>query len=249
VATAGTGTTVRMFLQAPDVVVNRSYAAILVGSGDREKPLADSGLDRFYMFKDKETATTVTAGDGTALATWPLAGDATAFNNMVDIANVAPAEAKAGLSDPGNNGWFRALAPGEKVVNAALTAAGLVYFSTRTPSPPSLTCGSNLGVARTYGLRFQDGAAGRDLNGDGVRDERDVAVTLTGGGLPPSAVAGLVNVLDSATGRTVVLPYVIGAGGTAGGQPGSASQNAPAKIEVKLSKKRRKTYWFINANP
>jgi type IV pilus assembly protein PilY1 len=97
-------------------------------------------------------------------------------------------------------------------------------------------------------LLFNNGTAGRDLNGDGKLDTDDVAVTLSGGGLPPSPVAGLVSVLDAATNKTVVVPFVIGAGGVAGAASGLPSQSAPARINLNLSKARKKTYWYLKSN-
>jgi type IV pilus assembly protein PilY1 len=76
-----------------------------------------------------------------------------------------------------------------------------------------------------------------------------VAVTLSGGGLPPSPVAGLVNVLDTATNTNVVVPFVIGAGGTTGTAAGLPSQSAPARINLNLSKARKKTYWYFKSDP
>ncbi|MFS8085173.1 MAG: hypothetical protein ACMG6H_06050, partial [Acidobacteriota bacterium] len=149
------------------------------------------------------------------------------------------------LSAENNNGWFHTLATGEKVVNGALTAAGITYFGTNRPASTSGgTCPARLGVAKAYGLLFNTGTAGRDLNGDGLLDASDAAVTLAGGGLPPSPIAGWVNVVDAATNANMTVPFVIGAGGNSGGAIGLPSQSAPAKISVKLSKARQKTYWY-----
>jgi len=38
-------------------------------------------------------------------------------------------------------------------------------------------------------------------------------VPITGGGLPPSPVSGMVTVQDPATGQDITLPFVIGASG------------------------------------
>ncbi|MEP7085361.1 MAG: hypothetical protein ABI854_11525, partial [Betaproteobacteria bacterium] len=73
---------------------------------------------------------------------------------------------------------------------------------------------------------------------------RDAAVTLAGGGLPPSPSAGLVSVVDAATGTSVLVPFLIGAGGVTGGAAGITSQNAPATVKLRLSKARKKTYWY-----
>jgi type IV pilus assembly protein PilY1 len=235
-------TSPRKFLYKPDVVVTKQFAAVLVGSGDREKPLKETGVDRFYMFKDK-----ITGMDATGMVS--IAGDVTTSGNMADSKTLSAAELAATLASPSNNGWFYTMAAGEKIVNAALTAGAVVYFSTNTPSPPTVgSCLANLGVAKAYGLLFSDGMPGRDLNGDGVFDASDAAVTLTGGGLPPSPIAGLVNVLDSATGSEVTVPFIIGSGGAAGGVAGVTSQSAPAKIVVNMQKTRKKKYWYMKSD-
>ncbi|MEP6702732.1 MAG: PilC/PilY family type IV pilus protein, partial [Betaproteobacteria bacterium] len=249
VAQAGTDLNPRKFLQAADAVVTKRYTAILVGSGDREKPLKATGADRFYMFKDKVVGPV--AADGTGLsAGWPIDADSTALDNMVDVLNTDADQAGRSLAAPGNNGWFYALEPGEKVVNAALTAAGIVYFGTNQPATATPgTCSARLGTARAYGLRFNTGTPGRDLDNNGVIERRDAALVLAGGGMPPSPTAGLVTLRDSATGRDVTVPFVIGAGGAAGSAAGLPSQNAPARIAQKLPKSIRKTYWYQRPVP
>ena len=238
----------RKFLFAPEVVLTRNHAAVLIGSGDREKPLKAAGTDRFYMFKDKETGATVASGGYSN--NWPIAGDATGGGDMADAVNLTPGQLRDVLTADNNNGWFYTLDTGEKVVNAPLTAAGIVYFGTNRPTLSSAgSCRANLGIAKAYGLSFNTGTAGRDLNGDGILDANDVAVTLRGGGLPPSPVAGFVNVSDAATNATVVVPFIIGAGGTTGAAAGLPSQSAPARISLNLSKARKKTYWNFKSDP
>ncbi|MBK7470565.1 MAG: hypothetical protein IPI73_08000 [Betaproteobacteria bacterium] len=82
-----------------------------------------------------------------------------------------------------------------------------------------------------------------------MRDASDAAVTLAGGGLPPSPVAGVVGVVDAATGQSAFVPFVIGAGGTTGGTAGLPAQGAPAIIDLQLSKARKKTYWNFRSAP
>ncbi len=49
------------FLYRADVVATADYDAVLVGSGDREDPLATASNNRFYMFKDFKTGKNATA--------------------------------------------------------------------------------------------------------------------------------------------------------------------------------------------
>lgn len=254
----------RKFLYPPSVVQTRSFAAVMMGSGDREKPLKTGNRDRFYMFKDPVTckdASSNVAPCSAALV--PISGD----NNLADARNLSAADLSSALASGTNRGWYFPLDADEKVVNAPLTLAGIAYFSTNTPPSSQLvqvsTCTGNLGVAKAYGLNFTTGTAGRDLDNNGVYDPADVAVTLTGGGLPPSPVGGLVTVTDSATGAPAIVPFCIGCGGGSpiddrgpGGTPCTgASCGTPcptglvrsgigaSKVCVLIKRNRSKTYW------
>jgi type IV pilus assembly protein PilY1 len=134
-------------------------------------------------------------------------------------------------------GWYLSMANGEKIVNAPLSIAGIVYFSTNKPTPPAAgVCSPNLGEARAYAVDFLTGGAGTDRNGDGTKDSTDISIKLTGGGLPPSPVGGVVQLDD---GRLV--DFVIGSG--AGGSP-----LAPEKPQRTIPKVRRKLYWNTNTD-
>lgn len=123
----------RKFFFAPDVAVLKSYTAVLIGSGDREKPLDDSTADAFYTVFDRR-ALGVAATSG---------------------ATFTPASlGEIGSSESTTNGCWLALSPnGEKVVNGAATTAGVTYFNTNQPdAAEALSCKPNLGTARLYEL-------------------------------------------------------------------------------------------------
>jgi type IV pilus assembly protein PilY1 len=121
----------RKFFYAPDVVQTKGFTAILVGTGDREKPLATVSADRFYTLFDYATA------KGPSSAAPVTNADLTAND---------------GSFVPGNAGCYVALdTRGEKVVTGAVSTGGYTYFSTNRPTPPGPnSCNSNLGVATTY---------------------------------------------------------------------------------------------------
>jgi type IV pilus assembly protein PilY1 len=132
-ATLGEGSR-RKFFFAPDVVLTKSYAVILVGSGDREKPLAEATQDYFYTVIDSQQGKGV--GDGFVTIT---------------PSELAPQSGYA--SSPDAKGCYVQLEPGEKVVNAPLTIGGVTYFGTNRPTPADPTsCSANLGEARSYRL-------------------------------------------------------------------------------------------------
>jgi type IV pilus assembly protein PilY1 len=219
---SGIPTAPRKFFFRPDVLLSKGYALVLMGTGDREKPLATISADRFYMLKDLFTGK-----------------DATGM--------VALTDADLVLSAPQLNaakGWYLALsAAGEKVVNAPLTIGGVTYFATNKPTPTaSGSCATSLGEARAYALDFMTGTAGIDRNGDGVTDAADAWVKLAGGGLPPSPVGGVVQLDDGQ-----MLNFVIGGGGGGGGS-GQASALAPEKPTIMINPNRKKIFWNIKSD-
>ncbi len=202
----------RKFFFRPDVIVSKNFALVLVGSGDREKPLDTTSADNFYMLKD-----TFTGKDATGM-----------------VAIVASDLVTAGTPVNAAKGWYLALAAGEKVINAPLSIAGTTFFSTNQPSAAAGSvgvCSVNLGVARAYAVNFLTGTAALDRNNDGTKNASDLAVVLTGGGLPPSPVGGVVE-LDN--GKKV--DFIIGSG--AGGSP--ITPTIPPRSVPSV---RKKVYW------
>jgi type IV pilus assembly protein PilY1 len=197
----------RKFFYPPDVVLGSTFHAVLIGSGDREKPLAGSTSDRFFMIKDAKLGldgtgqTTIVTSD---LATIP--GDSTT-----------------------TKGWYYSFnVNGEKAVNAPLTIGGVVYFATNRPvSAP--VCKAVLGEARSYAISFLDGSGKRAPGGAGTGDDAYSEV-LTGGGLPPSPVAGLVDI------NGTVVPVCLGCGDRRSAFEAGSPPIDPGPV-------RRKVYW------
>lgn len=233
----------RKFLHAPEVVVGTNYNAVLVGSGNRERPLLTNEATKvdngFFMVKDDRTA-------GQAL----IKVDA-----LLEVNPDVPLDAdqQAELAAPTNKGWFIKFGTGvcvppnltqnchdkEQVVTSAVVVAGVVYFSTHMPVEKTLCGAGNLGLARGYAVNFMDVSA---ANGDSLYS------TFSGGGLPPSPVAGVVSVaLTGADGAPVTnpdgtpatanVPFVIGGGGISGIDP--------SLVEVNPSGVRGRVYWYI----
>ncbi|HWH41826.1 MAG TPA: PilC/PilY family type IV pilus protein [Usitatibacter sp.] len=172
------------FMFRPDVIATKAFDTVLIGTGDREKPLNATNQDYFFMLKDTATGT-----DGSALV--PLG-----------FADLTP----AGTSTDPPKGFVLTFRSGEKAVNAPLTIGGITFFATNRPVPPaSGTCTISLGEARGYAVDFLGGGAGIDLNGDGLKNTSDVSAVLPGGGLPPSPVGGTL-LLDDGT----ATPFCVG---------------------------------------
>ena len=151
VADLGGGTaTGRKFFYPPDVVVTKSFSALLVGSGDREKPLRADTQDHFFQLFDRRL------DKGAPAVAVPITwSDLTATTGTPSVDGA---------------GCYMALATGEKVVNAAVTIGGQTYFGTNRPAPSSgLSCSANLGVAKSYAMPlFCTTAAGSVLAGGGL---------------------------------------------------------------------------------
>jgi type IV pilus assembly protein PilY1 len=180
----------RKFFFRPDVVISSSYDLVLVGSGDREKPLVNDSTDRFYMLKDDKTGK---SGAGLTMLT----------EGMLVAGGTDSSSAK---------GWYLDMRKGEKVINAPLSIGGVTFFSTNRPTPDPESCQPNLGEARAYAVDFLTGGAGTDRNGDGSKGTEDISTVLKSGGLPPSPVGGVVQLDDGK-----LVDFVIGSG--AGGSP------------------------------
>lgn len=211
----------RKLLFSPDVVFGDSFDAIIVGTGDREHPLATSTAtngvaNRIYMIKDTHIGTT---GDNLGYVdtcTMTVASNCSSFFDATG----------GGAVPAGANGWSVNLAAGEKVVNGPLVTAGHVIFGTNKPDTSNTTCNANLGVAQRYDVNYLTGlgaGAFKDSSGNVVLSE--VAV---GGGFLPSPVSGVVEINGT--------PYLFTTDNPL--NPGGV-----IPITVNVTQKRFRTYW------
>lgn len=128
---AGSGT--RKFFYPPDVIVTASFTGLMMATGDREKPLATTSSDQFFLIKD------------------PLVGKGTP--STAPTAFLASDLGQIGTTENMDKGCYLALSTsGEKAVNAPATVGGITYFSTNKPKTSAATCSANLGDARTYSV-------------------------------------------------------------------------------------------------
>lgn len=199
----------RKFFYPPDVVLTRSFAAILIGSGDREKPLRTTSTDAFFTVYDKRLTKGAPSTSPTALTQSSLG--------------------ESGTSATFSDGCYIPMASGEKIVTSAVTVAGITYFSSNQPVTNTAACTANLGKARTYGAPL-------------FCQTPEVSV-LSGGGLPPSPVAGVVQVsytpANSSTAVSKFVPFVIG------GINVNLSAIEVMRPVIPLSPKRRLRYWYL----
>jgi type IV pilus assembly protein PilY1 len=207
------GTTPRKILYPPEVISTATYDAVFVTTGDREHPLYSTTAQSACTVSNRAylLKDTVITKDGSSLTTL----------TETDLFNATTTNWAGSLS-----GYYINFQACEKGVNAPLVTAGKVYFGTSKQEAPSASrCEETLGEATGYSLSPFTGAY--------THEEFD------GGGLPPSPVSGIVNIVD-ATGKTIQVPFCIGCGGEDDG-----SFLLPTKIKVNPSNKRSRNYWYI----
>lgn len=231
----------RKFLYAPDVVRVGSYNVVLIGSGNREKPLDTSAAaktkNRFYGFWDEYKVITAfdtiddrndcdTAGDTALDSSCELMNTTDPTKDYLPVfqsTSTRPRGWVIDLTDTTGTG------PNEQVVTTPATVGGLVNFSTFQAKNKN-KC-SSLGTARGYAACFLHGGATCDGPApEGTRRSEE----FVGGGLPPSPVTGTVLVDGK------IVPFIIGGKPDAGG--GSALEVKLPPIPIK--KDRTKVYRY-----
>jgi Tfp pilus tip-associated adhesin PilY1/Tfp pilus assembly protein PilV len=138
-------TSSQRFLNAPDVIESPdgNYDMIIIGSGNREKPV-DTSVQNYMVFYrdyDQTNSSTSTASlteNDLAAATTAVSGNTEVFDPDTDITS----------NSKFLKGWYLALEAGEKVVTSALTTNQVATFATNLPGQND-AC-TDLGEARIY---------------------------------------------------------------------------------------------------
>ncbi|MEP4487285.1 MAG: hypothetical protein ABJ013_16750 [Halioglobus sp.] len=212
----------RKFIFGPDVVriPKTDKLAILIGSGDREKPLADYGAAaavQNYFFSLTDQPTNATWFDDPSPAV--CGTDLVCLSTLTPVTSSGPVVADTPIAD---QGWRMAMRSGEQVVSGALVVSNTANFSTHIPvQPDAAACETDLGTATTYNVGYDDG-------------EGDL-IPITGGGLVPTPVAGKV-VLDDGS----IVPFCIGCGGE-----GSAIGGSKVTSGIDWTQPKSRVYWNI----
>ncbi|MEJ7929020.1 PilC/PilY family type IV pilus protein [Ramlibacter sp. AN1015] len=210
------GATPRKFFYPPEVVPRPDYAydAVFIGSGDRERPLYGSSS---YAVSDRMFMVKDTKGkDGVDLHTQNIE------TNLMAVGPTTPYNGS-------NRGFYVPLATGEKVVNAPTVVAGTVYFGTNIPAMPSSTMCSDLGTAMGYAIS----ASGTSI----------FSKPLDGGGFPPTAVAGVVNIDAPGDAPDYQVPFCLGC------VTRDNACNSPicaSRPPIPVPTNRTKRYWFVD---
>jgi len=160
------------FLNAPDVVESPdgSYDMVIIGSGDREKPVDTSVQNYMLFYRDYDQA-----GVSTATAALQLSDLAAADTLLGGTLEFDP-DQDIVANSKFIKGWYLTFESGEKVVTPALTANETTTFATNVPGINS-AC-SDLGEARIYKIN--------PFTVAGVADGGRNYLEIEGGGfLPP----------------------------------------------------------------
>lgn len=223
----------RKFMFMPDIVQKNGTYYLLLGSGDREKPLglnlpeADGGKP-FWPSAYETTNYFFMVMDNPASAEWLESEETNCTTAVICMDSLLG----IGASNPdptllaAKKGWYLELNEHEQVVTSGITVFGTTTFSTHTPfEPVAKQCIGTLGTARVYNVRFLNASA---------RVGEDRSAIISGGGLPPSPVAGQVTLDDGNT-----YPFIIG-----------ADANSPLESKLPESpstgtQPKSLTYWYI----
>jgi type IV pilus assembly protein PilY1 len=232
------GTTPRKFFFPPSVLsvlaggTTGSYDLISIGSGDREHPLKSTASGSAYNVVNRFYTIKDT---GTSLGT-PVT------NN---VKQTTLFDATSTQWDGTGDGFYITFGTGEKEVNAPTAVNGFIFFATNKPANQDATCIANLGIATAYAV--SPFLATVTTN------------TLAGGGLPPSAVSGviLITTTDPSTGTSTTSQekFCIGCGvggldantgsGTGGNQGGDCAAALGQCTPVStIPKNMKRTYWY-----
>jgi len=229
----------RKFINGPTVVPSPGFNAVLIGSGDREHPLVTNYAcgnysttagnyvtNQFYMLIDLPTGYPSPTVTTSALVDVTSGTTSTAtVSGTTTITNVT-----GGVTTTSTKGWKFNYGQCEQTVNEALTIAGSTYFGTNTPSSTTGTsCVANLGIARGYAVDYLTGNAAYS-NRSGV---------YVGGGMPPSPVAGVVDVDGTK------VPFCIGCNNP--DDPTSSALQG-GKVVINPTGSRYRPYWYMEGD-
>ncbi len=211
----------RKFMYIPDILSQSGTNYLLLGSGDREKPLstytsAYGTTNYFFTLQDKPADATWLSSEigncGSSLL---------CMNSLLGVALGVNPNATALAA---KKGWYLQLDAHEQVVTSSITIYGSAKFSTHKPYVPVVgACTTDLGTTQAYSIGYQGSGSTR--------------TTLPAVGLPPSPVAGMVTLDNGST-----VPFCIGCNNESPLQ--STQPSLPPGTAGTQPKSR--VYWYIH---
>jgi type IV pilus assembly protein PilY1 len=177
-----TDTARRKFMHPPDVVQEKNFVVVLIGSGDREDPLGTAPIDRFYSIHDDDPTS---AYDERDLV------DVTA-----DLLQTGTSAEKTAVANAlaSSKGYYVRLVEnpadttgiGEKILSAPITFRGIVLFTSFLPNTSLVICSTG-GTSRLYALDYLTGVA--LLNFDSANDAGGNVVLARADRFKPAGVS------------------------------------------------------------
>lgn len=189
----------RKIFYPPDVSFESGYEWVFLGTGDRENPKQETGTssfptqNRLYAIKDRNPSTPLTEADLV-----DVTSDILQKPNSTPEDIALQKQTLANLNQ--KKGWFITLEnKGEKALSNPIVFAGVVYYTTFTPSYPSENdiCFLGEGTARVYALQYKTGGAAfnfdleNDLQGCSIIYKSDRSIVI-GAGIPSQVVIAIV---------------------------------------------------------
>jgi len=227
-ATTASCTNNRKFMFEMDVIEDNGLFYLLLGSGDREKPLrgytgAYGVSNYFFMIKDTPADTTWLSSE-----TVTCGGAVICLDSLVAIDGSSTANPDPAALDV-KKGWFLSLNSHEQVVTSSITFFGIVSFSTHEPQAEvAAACSTALGTTRVYNISFKDASP------EPGKTQRSALLPPVG--LPPSPVGGKV-ILDD--GSEIV--FCIGCNEKSPLQ----AEEPPVPEGLKPTEPNARAYWYV----
>jgi type IV pilus assembly protein PilY1 len=202
----------RKIFYAPDVTFENNYEMLLFGTGDREHPKETTKVNRLYAIKDENPSSVLTENNLSDV-TEDLLQTGTATQKTLALNDLNSKE-----------GWFIKLDqnPGEKCLSNAIIFAGVVYYTTFTPTvgKEDDICFVGEGTGRLYAVDYKTGNAVFNLDGLGTigaltRSDRSeiigtaipsgVIITFIGGSAVGYTAAGIgVSPIELRSPKTII---------------------------------------------
>jgi type IV pilus assembly protein PilY1 len=137
-----------------------NYEMLLFGTGDREHPKNSTNVNRLYAVKDRGLSSALTESNLVDVTTDILQNTTATADEKSAILNALETQ----------SGWFIKLDQnaGEKCLSMPVVFAGVVYYTTFTPSVGSETdvCFLGEGTGRIYALKYKTGNAAFNLDSE-----------------------------------------------------------------------------------
>lgn len=204
------------------------YDALLIGSGDRSKPLGSDTQDAFFMIKDENIYTRSFTASTTPKTPSPIVHSAASSDlynlttSVFDNASLTDIDRqKKEIELSNKKGWFINFnkSKGEKNSSSAIAINNVVYFNSYTPPDNNvLFCEVPGGTGRLYAVDLAQGRQIYKWKNDGVIDEKDRSIVIDQSFLDsPTLIVvpnddGDPNTIDKATGNIIVGRTIIPVG-------------------------------------